>query len=317
MYSHARVGLKFGLGELGIGLGDNILIPNYICEAVLQPLRELSISWCYYQMTDDFKPVWIDLHKHVDERTRAVLMVHYFGQPQDIGKYISFCEKYNLSLIEDNAHGHSGRLNNQTLGTFGDLGISSPRKIVGTETGGVVYISGRIAKPGFDGLEPYKSSVIGSKFRTQFITQPARKAWLRKVFKRMPRYDLPGTFTELKLGDWTVDERSCNVIQKKDWKKVAEVRRFNWSKWSQYSTQQGLLPIWVTPSSESCPWAMPAYATSVSERNRWLEWSWRCGLGLFPWPSLPDELIVNNPTVLERWQRLICFPLDTPAPRNH
>ena len=70
-------------------------------------------------MTDDFKPVWIDLHKHVDERTRAVLMVHYFGQPQDIGKYISFCEKYNLSLIEDNAHGHSGKLNNQSLLNYG------------------------------------------------------------------------------------------------------------------------------------------------------------------------------------------------------
>ena len=38
-------------------------------------------------------------------------MVHYFGQPQDIEQYVSFCKQNELKLIEDNAHGYNGSYN--------------------------------------------------------------------------------------------------------------------------------------------------------------------------------------------------------------
>ena len=52
------------------------------------------------------------------------MMVHYFGQPQQIELFKSFCIDHNLFLIEDNAHGFGGKYNGKDLGTFGDIGIS-------------------------------------------------------------------------------------------------------------------------------------------------------------------------------------------------
>ncbi len=316
MYSHARTGMKFGLQELKISSGDNILIPEYICEAVLQPLRSLSIRWQYYQITDKFSPIWSDLHQQVDQRTRAILMVHYFGQPQELNQYFSFCKEYDLLLIEDNAHGHGGRVNNRLLGTFGDLGISSPRKLAGTETGGILYVSGSIEAPSFGKLQPQRVLIARSVARSIIEMEPHRKVWLRKLFRRMPQYDSPSTFVESTPGDWQVDKTSKKVIENQDWDTMAKIRRQHWYEWHQFSKERGLLPIWESPSAQSCPWAIPVYAQSLSERNRWLEWSWKHGLGLFPWPSLPQELIMNNRVVLERWRKLLCFPLDKTVPRD-
>ena len=59
-------------------------------------------------------------------------MVHYFGQPQDISRFQQFCKQNDLILIDNNAHGHGGDIDGNLLGTFGEFGISSPRKNLNT-----------------------------------------------------------------------------------------------------------------------------------------------------------------------------------------
>ena len=47
----------------------------------------------------------------ISNKSRALIMVHYFGVPQNIVKFINFCLKHNLYLIEDNAHGYGNKIN--------------------------------------------------------------------------------------------------------------------------------------------------------------------------------------------------------------
>jgi len=120
-FSHGRTALKYGLMHLGLKVNDTILIPEYICDVVLHPLRQLGIKYRFYPLDSLLHPIWEVLENLIDKNTKAIMMVHYFGQPQDISAYISFCDKNKLLLIEDNAHGFGGMYNGQLLGTFGDL----------------------------------------------------------------------------------------------------------------------------------------------------------------------------------------------------
>ena len=60
----------------------------------------------------------------IDVDDVAILMVHYFGRPQNIEKFTYFCQHHSILLLEDNAHGYGGKYKNNYLGTFGDIGFS-------------------------------------------------------------------------------------------------------------------------------------------------------------------------------------------------
>ena len=124
-FSRARTALNYGLQSLDIDDQDIILVPDFICDTIFQPINQNSLRFLTYKLTDDLSPIWSKLDSLVTNNTKAIVMVHYFGQPQDINKFLNFCKKHNLYLIEDNAHGHSGIFEGKELGTFGDIGTFS------------------------------------------------------------------------------------------------------------------------------------------------------------------------------------------------
>ena len=85
------------------------------------------------------------LEEALSPKTKAVMVAHTLGNPFNIAEVISFCEKHNLWLIEDNcdALGSTYTLDGkeQLTGTFGDLGTSSfyPAHHMTTGEGGAVY----------------------------------------------------------------------------------------------------------------------------------------------------------------------------------
>ena len=122
-------------------IGDEILIPDFICDVILHPLLKLGIKYKFYPLNDDLSPKWVGMENLLSNNSKAILMIHYFGQASDIKSFKSFSEKNNLFLIEDNAHGHGGKINGQPLGSFGDIGISSPRKLLSIYSGGLLWSS--------------------------------------------------------------------------------------------------------------------------------------------------------------------------------
>ena len=143
-FAHARAAFWYGLQKLPIVFGQKILIPDYICDVVLHPLDDLGITAVFYEINDAFLSDW-DILETLQNQVHAssLLLVHYFGQPQDVSRAQEFCKRHGIFLLEDNAHGHGGTLDGQPLGTFGDLGISSPRKQLLTPSGGVLYMHGK------------------------------------------------------------------------------------------------------------------------------------------------------------------------------
>lgn len=108
--------------EMGImQLGDEVIVPanTYIASILaisengLKPiLVEPSIET--FQI-DDSK-----IEDAITVRTKAILLVHLYGQCACTEKIISLCKKYNLKLVEDNAQAHGCKFNGKTTGSLGD-----------------------------------------------------------------------------------------------------------------------------------------------------------------------------------------------------
>lgn len=108
--------------EMGvIKVGDEIIVPanTYIASILaitdnqLVPvLVEPDINT--YQIDDNL------IEAAISEKTRAIMIVHLYGQCSYSEKIAHICQKYNLKLIEDNAQAHGCMYNGRVTGSFGD-----------------------------------------------------------------------------------------------------------------------------------------------------------------------------------------------------
>ena len=118
--------LHIALSALGIGPGDEVIVPSYTFIAS-------SFSVVQAGAVPRFADVNIDDHcisvesagKLVNERTRAIMPVHLYGNVCDMDAILDFAKKHNLFVIEDNAEAFGGVYKGKKTGTLGDVAACS------------------------------------------------------------------------------------------------------------------------------------------------------------------------------------------------
>ena len=114
--------LHVGLTALGIGPGDEVIVPSYTFIAS-------SFSVVQAGAVPRFADVNLDDHcisvesaeKLVTERTKAIMPVHLYGNVCDMDKIQAFAKKHNLLVIEDNAEAFGGSYKGKKTGTIGQI----------------------------------------------------------------------------------------------------------------------------------------------------------------------------------------------------
>ena len=155
------------LKALGIGAGDEVIIPNltFIATANAAILAGATPVLC--EIREDTFCIDVEqAEKLITGRTRAVMPVHLYGQSADMTAVMDFASRHKLKVIEDAAEGVGVRFNSQHVGTFGDMGILSyyGNKTVTCGEGGVVLTNDdRLA------AEAYKLKNHGRAKRGTFI----------------------------------------------------------------------------------------------------------------------------------------------------
>ncbi|MCP3924069.1 MAG: lipopolysaccharide biosynthesis protein RfbH [Desulfobacterales bacterium] len=88
------------------------------------------------------------LEKSVSSKTKAVMLAHTLGNPFDISALKTFCQKYNLWLIEDNCDALGSKYDGKYTGTLGDIGTSSfyPPHHMTMGEGGATYTDNKLLK---------------------------------------------------------------------------------------------------------------------------------------------------------------------------
>jgi len=294
---------------LGIKRDDYILLPDYICEVLLHPLDQLKIKYRYYSIKDDLTPNWIELQNSLCNKTKAIIMVHYFGQPQNINFFKRFCVKNNLKLIEDNAHGYGGIYEENFLGTFGDIGISSPRKSMNIISGGILWTKQSSLNLNSN-LPSYPISTF-ENIKMRFKTANLVKNHSRKFLKR-PMYEDPKAFFENQISDYKIDKKSRIILNETNILALRNKHQNSYKKWENFASENNLVPVFRYLHPGANPWCFPAYAKDKKEVIKWLNWGWENNKVVFSWPTLPKKFIYSKSEVLNRWEKLICFSTSSP-----
>ena len=120
--SNGTAALHVGLTALGIGPGDEVIVPSYTFIAS-------SFSIVQAGAIPRFADVNLEDHcisiasaeKLVNERTRAIMPVHLYGNVCDMDAVRDFAKRHNLKVIEDDAEAFGGVYKGKKTGTLGDI----------------------------------------------------------------------------------------------------------------------------------------------------------------------------------------------------
>jgi dTDP-4-amino-4,6-dideoxygalactose transaminase len=125
--ANGTAALHMALLACGIKPGDEVITPalTFIADQnVVTMLGGVNILADITSM-EDWSVDPYEIEKHITEKTKAVMVVHYAGYACDMERIVDICRRHKLYLIEDCAHTPGADYKGQPLGTFGDIGAFS------------------------------------------------------------------------------------------------------------------------------------------------------------------------------------------------
>ena len=175
------VGLASGLDALwiafrvlGIGEGDEVIVQGNTYIASVMGITINGATPVFVEPDAFYNIDVTKIEEKITERTKAILVVHLYGQASNMTEIMRLAEKYNLRVVEDCAQSHGAKWNGQMTGTFGDVGCFSfyPSKNLGAfGDGGAVVINDEVLDKKFRVFRNYGSEkryhnmIIGANSR--------------------------------------------------------------------------------------------------------------------------------------------------------
>ena len=228
--SSGTAALHLALSVLGVGPGDEVIIPAFTMIAV-----------CNAVLYAGAKPVLVDVDprtwtmdpaqvaRRITRRTKAIMAVHTYGQPAPMDALARLARDRGLLLIEDAAEALGGAYRGRAVGTWGRAAAFSlyANKVVTTGEGGMVCVPSRalgaklrtLRDHGFSSDRHFWHRVIGFNYRMTSLQAAVGLAQLerfdvllearrrnarlyRAALAGVPGLVLPAEIPEAKSADW-------------------------------------------------------------------------------------------------------------------
>lgn len=191
------VGLASGLDALWlafrileIGKGDEVIVQG---NTYIASVMGITINGATPVFVEPNRYYNIDVSKieeKISDKTKAILVVHLYGQASQMGKVKELACKYNLRIVEDCAQAHGAMYKGKKVGTFGDVGCFSfyPSKNLGAfgDGGAIVTNDGEIDRlfriyRNYGSERKYYNCVIGANSRLDELQAGLLRVKLRHL----------------------------------------------------------------------------------------------------------------------------------------
>ena len=171
-----RVALYAILKALGIGEGDEVILPGYTCVMDVNPIKYLGAKPVYV----DIEPVTYNidvnlLKQKITDKTKLIIAQHTYGYPCEMDALIEISQQQGVPFIEDCCLALGTKYKGKTVGTFGKA----------------AYFSFQWNKPfttGIGGMATTNDKLLAEKIDTlcqQLLCQPSTKAAMILALQRM------------------------------------------------------------------------------------------------------------------------------------
>ena len=209
--------LETSLHGVGVDVGDEVIIPSFtIISLALAIVRIGAIP----RFVDVDERTWnIDptrIEKLIGPKTRAMIVVHSFGHPADMGPLIKIAERHGMRLIEDTAEALASRYRGKLCGTFGDVASFSlyANKLITTGEGGIIITNNdEVAARArhyinlyFGTSERFSHSCLGYNFRMTNVQAAIGLAQIQRIDEFAER--------KRQIGRWYADALRFSKVAK-------------------------------------------------------------------------------------------------------
>ena len=145
-YHNGTAAILGGLYGMGIGVGDEVIVPSLTYWATVTPTYNLGAAPVFADV--DPETICIDaedIEHRITPRTKAIVVVHYAGMPADMDAIIEIAAKHDIKILEDCSHAHGALYKGKEIGTFGDASAFSlmTGKSLAIGEGGILFTDDR------------------------------------------------------------------------------------------------------------------------------------------------------------------------------
>lgn len=123
---NGTVSLRLALWSAGIRAGDEVIVPPYTFYSTASAVLEANAVPVFADIDlDTFNLDPAAAAAAITPRTRAIIPVHFAGQPADMTAFLKLAKQRNLLILEDAAHAHAASYRNRPAGSLGHIGSFS------------------------------------------------------------------------------------------------------------------------------------------------------------------------------------------------
>lgn len=134
--------LRLALAALGISKGDEVIVQANTFIATVLAITENGATPVFVEADKYFGIDVSAIEAAITDKTKAIMVVHLYGQPCDMDAITAIAKAHNLYIVEDCAQAHGARYKGRLVGTIGDIGCFSfyPMKPIGAfgDSGAVI-----------------------------------------------------------------------------------------------------------------------------------------------------------------------------------
>ena len=123
--TNGTAALHIALSSLGVGPGDEVIVPSYTFIASSFSVVQAGAVPVFADVTEDHTIDPKSIEALINERTKAIVVVHLYGVVCDMGPILEIAKKHNLYVVEDCAQCIGGEYKGTKVGLVGDVGCFS------------------------------------------------------------------------------------------------------------------------------------------------------------------------------------------------
>lgn len=297
--SNGTTALHLALEALGIGEGDEVIVPTFTYIASVSSILYTGATPVF---VDSLESTWQidpdDIREKITHKTKAIIPVHLYGHPCDMDEIIKTSKEHKLYIIEDCAEAFGSKYKDKYVGTFGDISTFSfyGNKTITTGEGGMLITNDfnlfdkayHLKMHGVSKEIEYWHDVIGYNYRMTNICAAIGLAQLEKADEHIKlKRKLAQKYNKLLSGlPVTLHKETENVFHTYwmysilvDSEKIRDSLR-DFLKNEGIETRPTFHPVHTMPMFSELNQKFPV-AEDIAHR----------GINLPSWPNMPIEYI--------------------------
>jgi dTDP-4-amino-4,6-dideoxygalactose transaminase len=181
--NRGRTAIELGLRAMGIGRGDDVVMPSFVCRSVIDAVLSAGATPVFADIDDTLNVTPSTIEAALTPQTKCAIVAHLFGTAAAIDEIEMLLTSRGIALMDDAAQALGARCGDRLVGSFGACGIVScgPGKPLAGAAGGLLLTNDKR-------LYERAAAIQLERETTREVRHRVIQFW---IWRRLRRYTLP------------------------------------------------------------------------------------------------------------------------------